>query len=975
MKIKEQSVKRQLWLSLGAILLFVMLLGGMTLYFTETLWQNTSKLYDHPLTVRRAIADIETGVLRMHRSIKDIYLAPSEEEILAQMRLIEANQALINQQIEILNQRYLGPKSDVEALQRYLAEWEVIRADNIRLVREGRLDEAIQCSRSTGQCGEQVEIILLAIKRISNFAKNKADELHLQSYQSHQSMLAGLWVLLGGILLMTILISLALGKRINEPLLELTHAARQFRSGDTSARSRYTSGNEFGLLSAAFNDLAAHIQAELQNRRNHQSIAEQMLSQDDLHAFCATVLRALLEHTGSQTGAVYLRNQSTDLFEQFESIGLQKKSLAAFSADGFEGEFGQALLSGEIQHLADIPEDTRCVFSTVSGDYLPREIITIPILSGDTVAALVSLSSLRRYSPAALQLVHDVWSVLTARLNGVLAYQKVREFSKILEDQNRELEAQTRELAAQTEELSEQNTELEVQKKQLDEANRLKTVFLSNMSHELRTPLNSVIALSGVLGRRLKDAVAPEEYSYLEVIERNGRQLLELINDILDLSRIEAGKEEVRLASFSINDLITEITTTIEPQAQEKGIDLLNLVQGQSLYIQSDEDKCRHILQNLISNAVKFTNQGKVEVSARQVNEHLKIDIRDTGIGISAEQLPYIFDEFRQADDSTSRQFDGSGLGLAIAKKYTQLLQGRIDVQSTLGAGSTFTLTLPMNIGDDNEDEFLDRETSASISEPIPEMGNCFNKTILLVEDSEPAIIQLSDILSEQGCHIRVAHNGREALEQIAMELPDAVILDLMMPEVDGFEVLRLIRSQARTAKLPVLILTAKHVTHEELSFLQGNHIHQLIQKGDINRQNLLKAVARMLTPPNPAPKPVVLVIENHTDNQTVVAALLADSCQLLQAVDGETGIAMAREKQPDLILLDLSLPKINSLKALQAIRSAEKIRQIPVIAMTARAMKGDREEILAQGFDGYIAKPIDAETLLKTIQEILHGR
>jgi CheY-like chemotaxis protein len=220
-----------------------------------------------------------------------------------------------------------------------------------------------------------------------------------------------------------------------------------------------------------------------------------------------------------------------------------------------------------------------------------------------------------------------------------------------------------------------------------------------------------------------------------------------------------------------------------------------------------------------------------------------------------------------------------------------------------------------------------------------------------------------------------VAHNGREALEQIAMELPDAIILDLMMPEVDGFEVLRLIRSQARTAKLPVLILTAKHVTHQELSFLQGNHIHQLIQKGDINRQNLLKAVTRMLTPPNPAPKPAVLVIGDHADNQTVVAALLADSCQLLQAADGETGIAMAREKQPDLILLDLSLPKINSLKVLQAIRSAEKIRQIPVIAMTARAMKGDREEILAQGFDGYIAKPIDAETLLKTIQEILHGR
>ena len=975
MKIKDQGIKQQLWLSLGAILLFVLLLGGMALYFTEILWQNTSRLYDHPLTVRRAIAEIEAGVLRMHRSMKDIYLAPSEEEILAQMRIIEADQTRINQQIEILNQRYLGPKSDVEALQSYLAEWEVIRADNIRLVREGRLDEAIQCSRSTGQCGQQVEIILLAIKRISNFAKNKADELHLLSYQSRQSMLAGLWVLLGSILLMTILISLSLTKRINEPLLELTQAARQFQNGDTSARSRYHSGNEFGLLSAAFNDLADHIQTELQNRLDHQTIAEQMLNQDDLHTFCATVLQALLVHTHSQTGAVYLRNQVTGQFEHIESVGLKENSLAAFSADGYEGEFGQALLSGEIRHLAEIPEDTRCVFSTVSGDYLPREIITIPILSGDTIEALVSLSSLSAYSPAALQLVQDVWSVLTARLNGVLAYQKVREFSKILEEQNRELEAQTRELAAQTEELSEQNTELEVQKKQLDEANRLKTVFLSNMSHELRTPLNSVIALSGVLGRRLKDAVAPEEYSYLEVIERNGRQLLELINDILDLSRIEAGKEEVRLDRFSISDLIAEVAAMIEPQAREKGIDLVNLVMGESLYIQSDESKCRHILQNLIGNAVKFTHQGQVEISSRQYNEHLLIAVQDTGIGISTEQLPYIFDEFRQADDSTSRQFDGSGLGLAIAEKYAHLLHGRIDVESTLGAGSTFTLTLPMDMGDDDDADLPARIISANVPEATLDPQNCFNKTILLVEDSEPAIIQLCDILCEQGCHIRVAHNGREALEQIALELPDAVILDLMMPEVDGFEVLRLMRSQAHSAKVPVLILTAKHVTAEELSFLQGNHIHQLVQKGDVNKENLIKAVISMLTPPAPVQKPVVLVIEDHADNHTRVAGLLEDTCDLIQTADGETGIAMAVDQPPNLILLDLSLSKINGLKVIEAIRSEEKLQHVPVIAITAQTLQGDREKILAQGFDGCISKPMEAKTLLKTIQEILHGR
>jgi CheY-like chemotaxis protein len=256
---------------------------------------------------------------------------------------------------------------------------------------------------------------------------------------------------------------------------------------------------------------------------------------------------------------------------------------------------------------------------------------------------------------------------------------------------------------------------------------------------------------------------------------------------------------------------------------------------------------------------------------------------------------------------------------------------------------------------------------------------------LLLVEDNEPAIIQLTDILQGPGYQVQVARDGKEALALIGQGVPDAMILDLMMPEVDGFQVLQAIRSDPRSARVPVLILTAKHVTKAELSFLKGNHIHQLIRKGDIDRRGLLAAVAGMIPPPQaqPAPPPPrrrpatpgqarILVVEDNLDNLRTVRALLGGLYQLVEAEDGRSAVELARLHQPDLILTDLALPVMDGFAALSAIRQDETLRDIPVVAVTATAMKGNREEILARGFDGYISKPIDHDTLMRMLREFL---
>ena len=983
MNFKDFKISRLLQVGMGMIALMVAVLGGVAWWQSNSMWQEIDGLYNHPLTVRRAIGELQVDVLSMYRAMQDLVQTPNDVKLLeTSLQKVDTYEADVFKQFTQIYDRYLGPRSDIDTAYQAFVGWKALRQETLRLIRTGETLAALQRVAPGGEEDTQINRILADIQTISQFATERGDRFYQDALTQRIDLQVQLGVVTGVILLLAAAISYFMIKRINDPLHELTQVTGQYRQGHYDVRSRYVPKNEFGVLSASFNDLAATVQVELDRKASAARVADSLMRTDELHAFCQEMLEELLSVSGSQLGAVYLLNESKTAYEHCESIGLAEGARASFSAGGRQGEFGAALASGEIQ-CVEIPAETRFVFNAVSGDLQPRQVITIPILTGREVTGLVSLAALQPYPQAALRLVKDVWEVLTARMNSVLALQKVKAFSERLEGQNRELQMQSRELATQRNELTEQNIELGMQKNQLDEANRMKSAFLSNMSHELRTPLNSVIALAGVLNRRLRGVVAEEEYSYLGVIERNGRSLLELINDILDLSRIEAGHEEVNLSTFSPGMLVGEVVEMLEPQAREKNLPLVTLVRDGLPEISSDYIKCRHILQNLAGNAVKFTERGQVNIRVERAGKTVQFQVKDTGIGISAEYLPFIFDEFRQADESTSRRYGGSGLGLAIARKYAALLGGEISVESTPGVGSTFTLRLPLTWKDSGA-----QSAPPSDRDELAAPGNGNGKMILVVEDSAPAVIQLQDILGEQGYRVLVAGSGREALAVLDETTPDGLILDLMMPEVDGFEVLRMVRAREKTATLPVLILTAKQVSPQEMQSLRGNHIQQLIQKGDVNKKDLLGAVARMVRPPEaavpPAPRrpgpdaPVratLLIVEDNPDNLITLHALLGNSYTLLDAGDGLTALEKAKSSRPDLILMDLSLPGKDGFQSFDLLRAEEGLRQIPVVALTARAMKGDREICLAYGFDGYIAKPIDEETLMNTIQEILHGR
>lgn len=996
-KIADLKIGIQLKISFGIILLLIIMLGAVSWNQSDRLAQQTDDLYEHPLKVRRALGELEADILTLQLEYRNLLLAGDERVKQTAQVNTDLSRANAERNFEILSDRYLGPPSDVVEARTAFLKWVSLLDADSELAKSGKISEALSRLERPGDLVKERERMLAAVSRISAFAANKADQLHANSVELKRSLDRQLAFMVFGFLALALLVVTILINHIIKPIKQLTDVTRKFGEGKFETRSSYLHSNEYGALAKSFNSLAQTIQNEIIFKDRSAKLNSFMLKGLESNAFRLQVLKPLMKLTHSQVGAVYLLNEQKTHFEHLESIGMEVSEYKSYSANNFEGEFGMALASKKIEHIKNIPEDTHHLFSTVGGVLMPKEIITIPLVDKQEIIAMISLSSLQEYDTIALRLVTDMQGALAAWMNAMIASRKMIKMAENLKIQNVELETQKKELAAQSGELIEQNTELEMQKKQLAESNQLKSSFLSNMSHELRTPLNSVIALSGVLNRRLADKIGPDEFGYLNVIERNGKHLLLLINDILDLSRIEAGYEELKLNTFCPNELIQEIVDLIEPQAKQKNLRLSYVANENLPLIRTDYEKSRHILQNIVANAIKFTEKGEVTITSSADAHTLKIEVKDTGIGIEKEFIPKVFDEFRQADGSNARKYGGTGLGMAIAKKYAEFLGGNITVESELGKGSNFTLIIPLlpnkselneHLSDDNRN-YDKKEVSGHVSLEKKE-----TKTILIVEDSEAILVQLKDMLASEGYKWMVARNGNQALEQIATKVPDAMILDLMMPEVDGFEVLRIIREKEETIQLPVVILTAKYVTKEELAFLKHNNIHQVIQKGDINKTQFVNAVSRMLFPVGPdinhsavvaEPKPasydtslhknpnrIILVIEDNPDNMLTIKALLSGYGEIIEACDGTIGTEMALKYHPDLILMDIALPGINGIEALRAIRREKSLQSVPIIAVSASAMKGDREQFIASGFDNYISKPIENEIFIRVTSEYI---
>ncbi len=489
--------------------------------------------------------------------------------------------------------------------------------------------------------------------------------------------------------------------------------------------------------------------------------------------------------------------------------------------------------------------------------------------------------------------------------------------------------------------------ELEQRNLALQEANRHKSVFLANMSHELRTPLNAIIGFSELMTDaregQFDDATRKR---FLSQILTSGKHLLGLINDILDLSKVEAGQMELRLSMVSVAEAVDQVTKTVEPLVGKKNIALRVNVDGAGDVL-ADGGKLKQMLLNLVSNAIKFTpEEGTVTIAAVRVKETVEISVADTGIGIADADMKEIFHEFHQVDPGPGRKHEGTGLGLALTRRFAALHGGDVRVTSQVNKGSVFTLVMPIHATVRPPSEHA---VARSMN------GHGAGPLVLVVEDDPAAAELLTRQLGNAGYRTEVAKSGAEALA-LARELkPAAITLDIIMPELDGWEVITRLKSDAATSHIPVVVVSV--VDNPELGIALGA-IDYFVKP--VNASALVERLDRFDAPRAPGNRKVrVLVVDDEPANRTLLTeALEPAGFTVMTASGGRDAIKIAKRSKPDLVLLDLLMPDVNGFDVVEALRADDKTRDTPIMVLTAanltevdkRQLNGRVSQILSRG-------------------------
>ncbi|SFE14583.1 response regulator [Methylobacterium sp. 13MFTsu3.1M2] len=496
-------------------------------------------------------------------------------------------------------------------------------------------------------------------------------------------------------------------------------------------------------------------------------------------------------------------------------------------------------------------------------------------------------------------------------------------------------------------------------KEAAEEASRAKSSFLANMSHELRTPLNAIIGFTRLVMRRAKDVLPVKQFENLEKILASSEHLLSLINSILDLAKVEAGRMEVKPSDFALEPVLDLCLRTVEPLVKNEGVRLVRDVRDPPPMLRTDEEKLRQILINLLSNAIKFTEAGSVTLRVRSVDEGIEFAVMDTGIGIPAGALSAIFEEFHQVDNSATRSHSGTGLGLAISHRLARLLGGRIGVESREGEGSTFTLTIPPRIAGGAEVPPPPKPAPAAVT--APRSGA---KVVLAIDDDPNVVYLLKENLADAGYTVVGAASGQEGLVKARELQPRAITLDIMMPGTDGWQVLHALKTDPLTRDIPVVLISI--VDQKELGFRLG--ATDYIVK-PFEREALIGALAR-IAPDNER----VLVIDDDPNVPDLVRQLLdSEHCTVDWVADGAAGLERIAQARPSVILLDLLMPRMDGLAFLDALQADPAARSIPVVVLTAASLDPAERGMLRERVLGLIDKGgLDRAALVREVRRVL---
>ena len=721
----------------------------------------------------------------------------------------------------------------------------------------------------------------------------------------------------------------------------------------------------------------------------------------EIEELATKVITQICNSLNAPVGAFYLLNTKKQTLQLTGSyaLGTQKGNKPEIALG--EGLLGQAALEKTIKQLNDLPADYMKVSSGL-GDTTPNTLILLPILFQDQTIAVIEIGFTALLKPIELELLNVISNVIGVSVNSSLArtllhdlflqtqqqaeelvsqQEELRTTNEELIHKSEELQASEEELRVQQEELRETNAELEEKASQLEERNALvnqareemqlkanelevsskyKSEFLANMSHELRTPLNSILILARILKENRPENLNEEQLKYAGVIHNAGSDLLTLINDILDLSKIESGKIDLDIEAVRPQEIKQNMESLFGEVAKSRKINFVSVLSADLPgKLMTDLARTEQIIKNLLSNAFKFTPEnGEIKLEIATAGKDIKfyadnlkettktivaISVKDSGIGIPADKQKLIFEAFKQADGTTSRKYGGTGLGLSISKELAFILGGEIQVESDPGTGSCFTLYIPVTPAD----EITNSETPKEplVVPLIPEgasvpVNKNQNQTLLIIEDDLVFAEVLKDYAAEKGFIPILAHSGDRGLEMALSELPNAIILDIMLPVMDGWAVLKQLKANPQTKNIPVHMMSAGDVKGEQ-ALKEGaiGFLKKPIEKGQLDQAfstiNSGHIVYNFKT--------VLLIEDQELQSLIVKEQLVQKGIEVAQAFTGKEALEKLDLQTFDCIILDLNLPDISGFDLLDQIKTQDRFAHVPVIINTAMELGQDK--------------------------------
>jgi signal transduction histidine kinase/DNA-binding response OmpR family regulator len=552
---------------------------------------------------------------------------------------------------------------------------------------------------------------------------------------------------------------------------------------------------------------------------------------------------------------------------------------------------------------------------------------------------------------------------LTTKVD-ILSNDEVGQLGRAFNDMSTKLQST---YATLEQRIAEKTAHLQQVVSALERANKMKSEFLANMSHELRTPLNAIIGFAEVLRDKIAGDLNEEQMDFVNDIHSSGCHLLQMINDILDLSKIEAGKMELQYEVFLVSEAIEDVYTILKGLASKKHLELKTVILTDVKNIEADRVKFKQILYNLLSNAIKFTPEnGKITLEAAVVDDMLQVSVSDTGIGMKPEDQEKVFKEFWQADSSFARKYEGTGLGLALTKRIVEMHGGKIWFESEYGKGSIFYFALPLKA---SFKPIKPKEVEARSRFVASPKGEKEAKTVLVVEDDRMAADLLTMYLTNAGYNVIVAVDGEEAVKKAKEFHPFLITLDIMLPKKDGWDVLSELKNTHGVADIPVIIVSI--VDNKELGFSLGA-VEYLIKP--IDREKLITTVNACMPVERGKGKPLkILVVDDDEKAVKYMSAILETAgFEVLKAYSGNAGINLAINSNPDLMILDLMMPDVSGFDVVEKLRVHPTAKDIPIIVCSAKDITPEEKKVLNGNILAIVQKSSHTkEDLLAAIKKI----